>query len=452
VENPKDKAAPRAKIITLGCKVNQFESAAIREALTGAGYAVGDREGDSGGDKGGAELYVLNACAVTLRAEKEAFRILRKLRRESPDALIVAAGCLSVARPEKLSETGADLVIGNAQKDDFVSFLEKPKGTMDCALPTKDSKLGYAGSPVSGRTRAFLKIQDGCDASCSYCAVPLLRGPSRSQEKEIVLSQIRNYVGMGYKEIVFTGIHLGQWGKDLPGSPGAADLLKAVNDELDPLSRGFRMRLSSLEPNELLPLVPLFGEYPWLARHAHVPLQAGTDKILSLMNRPYDVSLYEKLLSDSRRLYPDMCLGSDVLAGFPGETGEDFSEGLRFIESLPLNYLHVFPFSARPGTVARDMKNQVSEGEKKERVKTLKSLDKRKREAFAAENVGRTERALTENTLDPATGRQKALTGNYLKVFMKENDPALSGLLIDVKLEREEGRNDVLAATPVGVF
>jgi threonylcarbamoyladenosine tRNA methylthiotransferase MtaB len=419
----------KASIITLGCKVNQFESASMLEALEKAGYELGPYSLEQG-------LIVLNTCAVTHRAEKEAFQILRRLKRENPKAKIIVTGCLANALPEDLKNEGADLIIGNSQKDFLVSFLDKPIGTIDIELGQKEEGFSYTGAPKQERTRAFLKLQDGCNASCAYCVIPQLRGKSRSQEKEKAIAQILAYKEQGFREIVLTGIHLGQWGKDLPSAEDLLSLLESIETIINPDPMDFRIRLSSLEPNEVFSIVDVFNKYPWIARHLHIPLQAGSDKILKLMNRPYKTSFYYDLIVSLQKLYPYMSLGADIITGFPGETDKDFKEGFTFVKELPLNYLHVFPFSVRPNTKAAEMSDYVSEPKKKERVKMYKALDKEKRENFLSVNYEREEIALVENTLHAVSGLQKVLTSNYISALLQNGDPGYFGKLLKVTIEK----------------
>jgi threonylcarbamoyladenosine tRNA methylthiotransferase MtaB len=417
----------KAHILTLGCKVNQFESTAMRESLERAGY-------DSSSE-GPYDLIVINACVVTHRAEKEAMRLFRQLKKENPEAKIIVAGCLAEASPDKLVSEGADLLLGNTEKEGILSYLDEPKGSVFLGRRPEKESLPLKGSPLPIRTRALLKIQDGCDASCSYCVVPKLRGKSVSAPKELIVKALGDYREKGYGEVVLTGIHLGHWGKDLSPKEDVATLLHAVQKELKPDPDSFRIRLSSLEPSEAGLLLPLIGEYPWLAPHLHIPLQAGCDKVLRAMNRPYKSSFFEKLTVSFKKRYPNMSLGSDVLTGFPGETELDFNNGLDFIKSIPINYLHIFPFSPRTGTRAEGMGGKVSEIRKKERALLLKEVDRGKREKFIMENVGRKERAIVENTHDPKSRRQKVLTGNYLSALLIGSYPEFYGKLIKVTME-----------------
>jgi threonylcarbamoyladenosine tRNA methylthiotransferase MtaB len=418
----------KTRIVTLGCKVNQFESAVMRETLGKAGH--------TSASEGPYELIVINACVVTLRAEREALRLLRRLREDNPEAKIVVSGCLAEAKGEALIGLGADLILGNREKERLVSYLGEPCGSVFLGKGDGGSLSPLSLlSPGTDRTRAFLKIQDGCDASCAYCIIPMVRGKSISSPKELIVKAMGEYREKGWREVVISGIHLGSWGRDLKPKEDLSSLLISFEKELKPDPSLFRVRLSSLEPSEAEPLLSAFEDYPWLAPHLHIPLQAGDDKILAAMNRPYLSSFYMDLINSFKERYPNMAIGSDVLTGFPGETEEDFRLGYEFIEKAPINRLHVFPFSLRPGSKAEGISGKLSASVVKERASLLKELDKRKRKSFIYENIGRKERAVVENSPDPKSGRQRVLTGNYLSAVLPASSPPLGGELLWVILD-----------------
>jgi threonylcarbamoyladenosine tRNA methylthiotransferase MtaB len=438
----------KTRIVTLGCKVNQFESDVLRETLDRAGHlsathnsSTHDSSTHDSATEGPYDLIVINACVVTLRAEREALRLLRKLREDNPLAKIVVAGCLAEAKGEELIGLGADLVLGNREKERLVSYLAEPSGSVFLGGGEKREREVLVLQPLSlrsprtDRTRAFLKIQDGCDASCAYCIIPKVRGRSVSSPKELVLKALREYFEKGYKEVVLTGIHLGSWGRDLMPKDDLLSLLLSFEKELKPDPSLIRVRLSSLEPSEAKPLLSAFDDFPWLAPHLHIPLQAGCDKILSSMNRPYLSSFYMDLTEAFKARYPRMSLGSDVLTGFPGETEEDFKIGYDFIKRAPINHLHIFPFSVRPGSKAEKMPEKVRDSLIKERASLIKELDLIKRERFIKDNIGQKERAIVENSLDPKSGRHRVLTGNYLSALLPDSSPHLGGELVWVILD-----------------
>jgi len=415
------KIKPRAAVLTLGCKVNQFESAALAESLRAAGYEVAG--------PAGADLVVLNTCTVTQKADQEALSLLRRLRRSAPGARLVVTGCLAEADPELLAAAGqVDLVLGQAEKNRLVSRLAAwTDGPVEPALDSL--------APLSERTRAFYKIQDGCSAACAYCAVPRARGPARSLELERVLAGLRSYLGRGVAEVALCGIHLGRWGLDLAPPLTLAELLHILAGELELTAESFRLRLSSLEPLEADDeLLAAFELYDWLAPHFHLPLQSGSDRVLELMGRPYRRADFRKLLEKINRAWPLASLGTDVMAGFPGETEADFQATLELLAELPLSYFHIFPYSPRPGTKAAAWPGQVPEHLKRRRTTELKRADQQARRDFACRNWGTTQSGLVENKPHPASGRLKVLTGNYLAALLPPGLKISPGRLLPVDL------------------
>jgi threonylcarbamoyladenosine tRNA methylthiotransferase MtaB len=414
---PEKLASPkRAAVYTLGCKVNQSESAYLAQQLSDSGYTLTG--------PGPLELIIVNTCAVTLGAEKEALKLLRRLKRENPAATIITTGCLAQAAPDILAKTGLTTkVFGTSHKEDLAAFLQSPAGTVQTDLHFAPLKRLHF---YSSKTRVFLKIQDGCSLKCSYCVIPSLRGPSRSLPLEDVLTGIKDYFSHGYPEIVLTGIHLGAWGQDLRPKENILTLLKQIELKLapDPLQK--RLRLSSLEPTETQGLTLAFKNYPWLAPHLHIPLQAGTDKILKLMRRPYTRDYYLKTLDTLRDQFPQMSLGADILVGFPGETETDFLATLDFLKSLPLSYGHVFPYSERPNTPAAALPLKVLNPVKKRRVQLVRELLAQKKLEFIKSLKGLKQLALLENSLHLQSKRPKVLTGNYLSGLLKPWEPGVN--------------------------
>jgi len=440
------KTKPRAAVLTLGCKVNQFESAALAESLRAAGYEVA--AGPSG-----ADLVVLNTCTVTQKADQEALSLLRRLRRSAPGARLVVTGCLAEADPELLTAAGlADLVLGQAEKNRLVSRLaawtDEPAAA---AEPSGRQALDFL-APLSERTRAFYKIQDGCSAGCAYCAVPRARGPARSLELDQVLTGLRSYLGRGVAEVVLCGIHLGRWGLDLAPPLHLAELLHILAGELELSAESFRLRLSSLEPLEADDeLLAAFEMYDWLAPHFHLPLQSGSDRVLELMGRPYKRADFRRLLEKLNRVWPLASLGTDVMAGFPGETEADFQATLELLADLPLSYFHIFPYSPRPGTKAAAWPGQVPEHLKRRRTTELKKADQLARRNFARLNWGTAQSGLVENTPHPASGRLKILTGNYLAALLPPGLKIPPGRLLPVTLAPPANPWGLLEASDPGV-
>jgi threonylcarbamoyladenosine tRNA methylthiotransferase MtaB len=398
----------------MGCKVNQAESAEVINYLTEAGFQLGGA--------GCAEAVVLNTCAVTGRAEREALSLLRRLRRLNPGAVIVAMGCLARLRPGFL--IGPDLA-------DAV-ILEGPESLVKYLPPVSVSAEAVVASDLKQRTRALLKVQDGCSCNCAYCTVPLARGPSRSVLPQKVMEDLKAFLASGYKEIVLTGIHMGHWGQDLEPSRDLAYLLSLINLTF-PYDGQYRLRLSSLEPLEVPLAWTALTEYGFLAPHIHAPLQSGSDKLLKAMGRPYTSDTYRQIILDLVGQTDNLALGTDVLVGFPGETDEDFALTCRFLENLPYSYLHVFPYSSRPGTQAASWPGQVSSHLKKERVLALKELDQKIRAKFLLTQYPLKHLALLDNSAD-SEGRWKVLTGSYVRAVWADKEMPTPGTLNYVRL------------------
>ncbi len=437
---------PRAIVLTLGCKVNQFESSSISESLAGAGYELA-------ASPFGLDLAVINTCTVTQKADQEALALIRRLKRHNPAVRIVATGCLAQANPALLAESGlADMILGQDEKASLASHLADLGDVPLVRVNAAPIKARDFGAPAPERTRAFYKIQDGCDAFCAYCAVPLSRGAPRSLELDTALEGLRGYLERGVSEVVLCGIHLGRWGRDLAPAWSLPDLLHAIAAEIDPDEELFRLRLSSVEPLEMDgELLAAHELYPWLAPHFHLPLQSGSDRVLELMGRPYRAGDFEDLVGRLSEKWPHAGIGADVMAGFPGESGADFEATVNLLKKLPISYLHVFPYSRRPGTRAADSPHQTPEHVKRARVMELKALGQEKRREFAAKNLGRRELALIENSLQSPSGRQKVLTGNYLTALLPEGFAAPSGALLTIQLAECQNEWSLLEAEPVSI-
>ena len=440
----------KAAVMTLGCKVNQFESSSLAESLTAAGYQVVDQPL-------GVDLVVINTCTVTQKADQEALALVRRLKRLSPSARIVATGCLAQSNPDLLAETGlVSLVLGQDEKAHLVRHLDaldSAEGRQVMVTPLAGPAADF-GAPTPERTRAFYKIQDGCSAFCAYCAVPLSRGPSRSLDLDRVLDGVRSYLTRGLTEVVLCGIHLGHWGRDLSPALSLADLLHTLDAELCPDEETFRVRLSSIEPLELDDeIIAAYEMYPWLAPHFHLPLQSGSDHVLELMGRPYRSDRFRDLVLRLRETWPLAAIGVDVMAGFPGETDQYFEETRALLDELPVSYFHVFPYSIRPGTRAAESPQQIPEHIKRSRTQTLKALGLAKRQAFAQANHGQKQLALVENTPHKDSGRLKVLTGNYLSALLPEGLLGLRpGLMLPITIHPSQNPWGLLEAEPLSHF
>ncbi len=418
---------------TLGCKLNRFETEALAESLRAAGHQVVPfRET--------ADIYLINTCTVTARADAECRKVIRRAARENPRALIAAVGCYAERDRQALAALpGVRLVLGNREKarlaQHLAALLEGRPVAAPQAEDERDGRFPRLAS-FGERTRAFVKIQDGCPNRCSYCVVWQVRGPQRSEEGERIVDQVRRLAGAGYREVVLTGVHLGSWGSDLAPPLTLARLL----EELSALPDGPRIRLSSLEPRELDErLLEAVGGSDRICRHFHVPLQSGSDRILELMNRGYRADEYRRRVSGLAGAFPGAGLGTDVIVGFPGETGEDFARTMALVEELPFTYLHVFPYSRRPGTAAADLPGQVPREVKEERGRLLRALGQAKAEAFRRTFLQREVTCLVETRRDLPSGLLRGITDYYLKILLPGPDD-LMNTFVGVTVERVEGK------------
>ncbi|MBI4776233.1 MAG: tRNA (N(6)-L-threonylcarbamoyladenosine(37)-C(2))-methylthiotransferase MtaB [Deltaproteobacteria bacterium] len=405
-----------AAIITFGCKVNQTESAAMEHALREAGYEV-----VHGFPKDTADLVVVNTCVVTSRAEAECRRAVKRVHRTLPQADIAVAGCYSeIAGPEIAKLPGVRFVIGNTEKERFPKEARLPTDGSSVRIQTgsvwNNPTFSNEGAhSLLGKTRVFLKIQDGCESFCSYCIVPYTRGRSRSLAPDAVLGRLREIGDRGVQEAVLTGIHLGRYGRDTAPPTSLLDLLQQIEIER-PVPR---IRLSSIEPLELSEeLITAVAESRCVAPHFHVPLQSGDPEILKNMNRNYSPDLYAHVVTAIKEALPSAAVGADVIVGFPGEQDAHFQKTIDLVSSLPLSYLHVFKYSKRSGTPASRMKNQVSQEILEQRSRALIELGLKKRAMFRRSWIGRTARLLVEGSPDRRTGLHKGYTDEYVPVHV----------------------------------
>jgi threonylcarbamoyladenosine tRNA methylthiotransferase MtaB len=448
----KDNEGLTVAIETLGCKVNQYETSYFFEVLKQAGYRpVSFRER--------ADIYIIHSCAVTAKAGAQTRQLLRRARRANPEAKVVAAGCYAQLEGNRIAREGlATHILGNPGKFDLLAWLDRPGSFGEPCMaiePGARHPGGIAGqhgemgggiagfdiSPVSrmhtGRTRAVLKIQDGCDSFCSYCVVPFVRGRSRSLSAAHVLTQLREFIQAGYREIVLTGIHLGKWGKDLAPAQNLPDLLERIASSSP---RPSRLRLSSIEPEEFdLRLLEVVSAAQWICRHFHIPLQSADAEILRRMGRPYSPGYYGDLVERLHATFPEAAIGADVLTGFPGESEKQFENTYEFIEKLPLSYLHVFPFSPRPGAAAADFPDRLQGEELKRRAGVLQSLGHRKRRVFRQSLIGQRLEVLAEAEVKP--GLWEGTSSNYVKVFFRPGEKILPGAPVNVEVSGFRGED-----------
>lgn len=422
------------KVITLGCKVNQYESAYLKEALAGAGWGLVGREETS-------DLVIINTCIVTQKAAHQSRQAIRKAIRENPGGYIAAVGCYAQALPKEISQIeGVGLIADNRMKADIPQFLIKggalSKTTVLLKQYEADAPFDFLDiRSFPDRTRAYLKIQDGCQSFCSYCIVPLTRGPYRSLAPEKVLHMLETLSGQGYKEVVFTGIHLGKYGVDLKGDTDLVSLLQMVGRGGYPL----RIRLSSIEPNEIeMGLIEMAASERWLCRHFHIPLQSGDNRVLKMMNRNYTTREFAEIIEAIYSKIPHVCIGVDIMSGFPGEDSKAHLNSCSLIKDLPLSYLHVFPFSPRPGTAANRFKGRVDPRVIKKRAAELRDLGERKRNLFYQGCLQEEFQVLGEGWDSENPGMMKGRSDNYLPVLFRSHHIKESHL-VQVLMERIEG-------------
>ena len=396
------------QLISFGCKLNYAETSAIRHQLEEAGFAVAASDQIP-------DYVIINTCAVTSQAERDARKAIRRVHRLFPSAKIVVTGCYAQLRPEELAEQpGVIAVFGNTAKGQIASFLSSHPEDCTTHLFVSDPDGFYqaATAPEDSRTRAFLKVQDGCDYRCSYCTIPKARGKSRGMAIEEVLQHIEVLEQAGYPEVVLTGINLGDY-RD-PQNRKFFQLLQAI----EAMRPGLRVRISSIEPNLVTEsIVSLIAQSSVFCPHFHLPLQSGSPAILRRMRRRYTVETYRQKVSMILEAMPNCAIGVDVIVGFPGETEEHFQQTYEFLESLPVAYLHVFSYSERSGTDAALFPNKVPAEEKKRRSQLLRRLSEQKRQAFAQRFVGQTLEWIPEQ-YDPQHGGWVGWTENYIRLFV----------------------------------
>jgi len=424
------------RITTLGCKVNQCESEALDRQLI-------ERGGRPAGSDETAELCVINTCTVTAKAAMQSRQAVRRAIRENPAACIVVTGCYAQTEPEAVRRIdGVDQVVGFRTKE-LISQILRSSTMIRFDRDLSDDRFSPLTVGVAdNRTRPFLKIQDGCNAFCTYCIVPQARGRSRSMPLETVMANLKKMKDAGYHETVLTGIHLGAYGQDLSTPVTLSGLL----DRIQALSTPDRIRLSSIEPHELTDeIIRRVAVNDIFCRHFHIPLQSGDDAVLRRMRRPYTALFFKNLVLKIIDWIPDAAIGVDTLVGFPGETEQTFKKTLALIDNLPVAYLHVFPFSARPGTPAADYKDQLPPDTIKDRCKRMRMLGVEKRARFYRRHINRTVEILVENKRDRTTGRLKGVTSNYISVLVDGGDD-LMNRLFRVRINRVDQKNRVMGS------
>lgn len=413
--------------ITLGCKVNQFETELMEGLFKQKDYKVVPND-----EK--ADIYVINTCSVTSFADKKSRQLIRRSARLNENAVIAVTGCYAQAASDKVAEiTGVKVVLGTNNRHQIVDFVEAAMNDGEIHNGVTDimKARDFEDIPmleVPARTRAFLKIQEGCTNFCSYCIIPFTRGPVRSRKLASVKSEAEKFLSMGFKEIVFTGIHLGAYGRDFHDGTTLADAARTVL-ELDGLQR---LRLGSLESIELSEeLLTMVRENPKFSHHLHLPLQAGSDYVLKRMNRHYNREEFRKLIENVKNAIPGVAISTDIIVGFPGETEEMFAESLDYIRSLGFSRVHVFPYSPREGTPAASMPDQIPDNIKKERVHRLQQVAEEMTRAFHEQYLGTKQKVLWETRTKGVTD---GVTDTYIRIYTKAD--VIPGEITEVKLER----------------
>jgi len=412
-------------VLTLGCKANQFDSALISQQLKDNGCLYTSNTSEAG-------ILIVNTCSVTEKADYKARQLVRKIRKENPGAKIVVTGCYAERQGEKLTKmTEIDLLLGNKPKETIVNHL-----TGAGLLEIKPDGMIHSHSGLitgfEGKTRALVKIQDGCDQYCTYCVVPYLRGNVRSVNEDTVVEQLQILERNDYKEAVLTGIHIGKWGSENGEGKDLLFLLKNIRSEV-----GMRIRLSSLEPQEIdEKLIDFVLSNSQIRPHFHIPLQSGSDNILRAMKRPYSAERFVSLVEYIRKADKFAAIGSDIIVGFPGSTEKDANKTYDIIERLPVTYLHVFPYSKRSGTEAARIKDSVSDNIKTERAAKLRKLGEQKRREFALKQLGHTREAITFSK-KAGMKMTAGISDNYLSLSIEGSPPANS--IVQVRLENIVG-------------
>jgi len=428
-----DDMSPKVAFATLGCKVNQYDSEAMEGLFREAGYEVVDFSSP-------ADVYVVNTCTVTHRSDAKARQLLRRAARTNPAALRVVAGCYAQVSPAELAAMGVDLVVGLDRRGEIVRLVEQVRRSRDPLVAVGDvwRMEEFEELPVTGRsrTRATIKVQEGCDEFCAYCIVPYARGRIRSRDPERVVEEVRRLEAAGFHEVVITGVHLGAYGRDR-GDLSLEDLVRRIH-----ASTGIeRIRLSSVEPMDITPgLVDCVTTLERVCPHMHIPLQSGCDETLARMRRRYTTEDFRRLVAALREGRPDIAISTDLMVGFPGETEEEFERSLAFVEEMAFSRLHVFRYSRRKGTPAARLPDQVPAEVKAERSRRALALGERLALDFHRRFLGQSLEVLVEEEREGEF--LQGLTGNYIRVFLRGSDE-LMNRLVPVTLTR---------ATPEGAW
>ncbi len=417
---------------TLGCKVNQYDTQAMEELLSEAGYRTVPFPGP-------ADIYLINTCTVTGTGDKKSLQLSRRLKRENPDCKLILCGCLAQLKGEELLATGADLIVGTQFRGRIVELLDRvfSCGIPVCAVEPLPDKMEYEPLHVSAcseHTRAVLKIQEGCRNRCAYCIIPSVRGPIRSRRPDDICEEARRLADAGFREIVLTGIHLSSYGKDF--SP-AGSLLDAVHI-LESTDRILRIRLGSLEPGIATEeFAASLSECRKICPQFHLALQSGSDSVLRRMRRRYDTADYMDAVRNFRRFFPDAAITTDILTGFPGESEEEFEETKAFIREVGFARIHVFPYSARPGTPAAVMPGQLPESVRQQRSRELITVGEETGLCYRRKWIGKTTSFLPEEKIDECW---EGYSPEYLRIRLDRDAACIPGEPVQVQIRSISGR------------
>lgn len=407
--------AKRVIISTLGCKSNQYDSSALEDILIESGHCIVPLPGP-------ADACIINTCTVTEKTDVQSRQLIRRVRRLNPGAIVIVTGCYAQVSPDEVKEIdGVDYIIGNPEKGRILEYLKKGRRDAPVAAIGRwedGTPFTLRAKTSGGRTRANFKVQEGCNRACSYCIIPRARGASRSLPPDDIFRELDSLMEAGYKEIILTGIHLGAWGAELSPPLGLVDLLKLIDGRKYPC----RFRVSSLDPDEVTDGLVDMLKSTSVCNHLHIALQSGDDSIIRKMKRPYTAELFRERVTKAFESVPEVSIGGDVIAGFPGEGQKEFEKTFSLLKDLPLAYLHIFPYSRRRGTAAIDYAGHVPARTIKERCERLRKLDEEKRKAFYKRSIGRNAEALVEIARDRKTGLLKGRTRNYIPVLFEGGD------------------------------
>ncbi|MFW5979795.1 MAG: tRNA (N(6)-L-threonylcarbamoyladenosine(37)-C(2))-methylthiotransferase MtaB [Halanaerobiales bacterium] len=424
---------------TLGCKVNQYETEAMIDQFKLKDYKIVNFR-----DK--ADIYIINSCTVTTQAASKSRKRARRAKRRNPEAKVVMVGCYPQAFPEEvLKIEEIDFIIGADGKKDIVNLIENKLKQYEKENIKNTEILKEISSyhdltdyenlyvrEVKETTRANIKIEDGCNQFCSYCIIPLARGPVRSRNKKSVLKEVKHLLNKDIREIILTGTHLGLYGSDRNANRALSNLIK----DIIAIDKNFRIRLSSIEATEINEeLLYLIKDHDKVCPHLHLPLQSGSEKILQYMNRPYTPQEFENIVEKIKNLIPEIAITTDVMVGFPGETDRDFNETLEFIKTINFSRLHVFPFSPREGTPAARMDNKISGNIKNERSQILRNLNKKLMKKYNKKFIGSKRNVIIEDSRDYKSGLLQGVTDNYIRVLLEARE-VFKGKMKTVKLKQ----------------